>query len=154
MDDQISSGMNRLQALLGWWGLSGYENRSSIPEQFIRLQNFIAEVQKASLNATGRHMNAIFASNDRLVRSAYDLLNGGKQSELSAVHAQIVSIILETAAQHVRNWAEFQHQVQEIYAASTRPSTNTAPGASGSTTTQVKDKRSSQPAAEKLVDAA
>lgn len=156
MDDQIFFGMNRLRALLGWWGLSGYEDRGGgVAQQFIRLQNFVAEVQNAYLDATGRHMDAILASNDRLVRSAYNLLNGAKQSELSAAQAQIVSIVLEAAAQHARTWAEFQQQVQEIYSASARAPAGKTDDALRPATTQVKDKqRSGQSASEKLVDAA
>lgn len=155
MDRQTSSGMNRLRALLEWWGLSGYGDRNSFAAQFVRLQNFVAETQKAYLDATGRHMDAIFASNDRLARTAYDLLSGGKQFELSQAQAQIVSAILDSAAQHARTWMEFHRQVQEIYSATARPQADKADAASGSATTRVKDEqRADQSAAEKLVDAA
>jgi hypothetical protein len=154
MDEQIFSGMNRLGALLRWWGLSAYENRGGLSEQFVQLQNFVAEVQKASLDAASRHMEAIFDTNERLARSAYDLLNGGKQSELSPAHTQIVSIVLEAAAQHARTWAEFQRKLQEIHAASTRVPADKAVGEPGSAAQQVKSKRSGPPTDEKLIDAA
>jgi hypothetical protein len=155
MDDQVYSGLNRLRALLGWWGLSGYEDHSRVAQEFMQLQNFVTEIQKAYLDATGRHMDAVFASNNRLVQSACHLSNDGKRSELSAAQAQIVSIVLEAAAQHARAWAEFQHQVQEIYSALARPPAENGENAPSPTTMQVKDKqRTGQQAGEKIVDAA
>ena len=155
MGDQISSGTDRLRALLSWWGISGYEDRSGISQQFARLQTFVAEVQNAYLDATSRHLDAIFASNDRLARSAYDLLNNGRRSELSMPQAQIVEIVLESAARHARAWAEFQCQVQEIYSALASPSAAKTESTPASTTTPAGERQPpSQSADKKLVNAA
>lgn len=117
MDDQISAGMKRLNALLGWWGMDSTPNMDEIAQQFDRLQNFISDVQKAYFEAAGRQTNAVLDSNDRLARSAQGLLKGRKQADLLAAQAEIVDIVLEAASLHARTWAELQREVQESYKA-------------------------------------
>lgn len=117
MDDQISAGMKRLNALLGWWGMGSAPDMDAIARQFNRLQNFVSDVQKIYLDAASHHTDAVLDSNDRLARSAQGLLKGRKQADLLAAQAEIVDIVLEAASLHARTWAELQHEVQESYRA-------------------------------------
>lgn len=124
MDDQISAGMKRLNALLCWWGMGSAPDMDDFARQFDRLQNFVSDVQKAYLDAASRHTDAMLDSNDRLARSAQGLLKGREQADLLAAQAEIVDIVLEAAALHARTWAELQREVQESYRALSARSTD------------------------------
>jgi len=116
MEEQSSPGMDRLKALLAWWGMSRDEDQVGLSRQFDQFYTFVSEVQKAYLDATSRHLEAISATNDRLARSSHGLLRSQTQTYFVASQAEIVAAVVEQAARHADAWAAFQKKVQDVYA--------------------------------------
>lgn len=113
MDDQTLAGINRINGLLAWRGMPGVEDTDSMSNQFNRFQSFVALVQKAYLEAASRHMEAIFATNDRLAQAALALLQGQLPADLTAAQREIVTVVSEAARAHAETWAELRQKVED-----------------------------------------
>jgi len=73
-DDALTAGVERLNGLLGWWGVPIANGNGMINSQMKRLQQFAADLQKTCSDAYSGEMDALFSSNDRLARSFQDRL--------------------------------------------------------------------------------
>lgn len=153
MDDPTSVGTDRLKSLLTWWGMPAIEDKDSVSSQLNRFQTFVSDVQKAYFDAASRQMEAMFAANDRLARSAQGLLHGQKPADLLSTQAEITTVVLDVASLNAGTWAEFQQKVQDSIAALSRETAEKVSAEPQPKAAQEKPERSATRASEKLVDA-
>ena len=118
-NDALTEGMERLTALLGWWG-AGTVGGTAIEEQMKRLHQFAAELQTASAAAYSGQMDAMLATNDRLARSFEDLVRSRRPQEVLAAESEIFATFLEAASQNSKRWAELTQTLQDCSAAIAR----------------------------------
>ena len=119
-DDALTAGVERLNAMLGWWGVPIAGGNGMMEGQMKRLQQFASDVQKMCSDAYSGQMGALFSSNDRLVRSFQDLLRSQRPQEVLAAESEIFATFLEGASQQATRWAELTQKLQECCAAMAR----------------------------------
>ena len=119
-DGNITTGLNRLNALFTWWGVpNSYEN-GDIDTQMKRLQACASDLQKSYSDACGRQMQALFAANERLAGSLQELVRCRKPQDVIAAELNILATLLEGALVQTKAWVELTKKVQGCCAAMTR----------------------------------
>jgi hypothetical protein len=119
-DDALTAGVERLNALLGWWGVPIASGTEMTDSQMKRLQRFASDLQRAYGDAYSSQVAALFSSNERLVRSFQDLLRSRRPQEVLAAESEILATFLEGASLHAKRWAELTQKLQECSAALAR----------------------------------
>ena len=110
--DKTARREDRRNDLLAWWAMAA-DGNSGIEGQARRLQLFTADLQKAYGNACSRHMEALFAANEQLVRSFQGLLRVQRPDELMAAESDILATLMEAASLQARTWIELGETVQD-----------------------------------------
>ncbi|MBA3516916.1 MAG: hypothetical protein H0T75_04580 [Rhizobiales bacterium] len=111
-DDGLTAGVQRLNALLGWWGVPMAGGNGTIDRRMKRFQQFASDLQSACGDAYGGQMDVLCASNDRIARSFQDLLRSRQPQEAMAAELGILATFLESASRQARGWAELTEKLQ------------------------------------------
>lgn len=119
-DDAIAAGVKQPNALLGWWSIPIASRNGMIDGQLKRLQQFSSDLQKTCSDAYSGEMDALFSSNERLVRSIQDLLRSQRPQEVMVAELNILATFLEGAALQSKRWAELTQKLQQCCAAIAR----------------------------------
>jgi hypothetical protein len=119
-DDPLTAGVERLNALLGWWGVPIASGNGVIDGQMKRLQQFASDLQKTCGDAYSGQMDALLTSNDRLARSFQDLLRSRRPQEVVTAELDILATFLEGASLNAKRWADLTERLQECCAAMAR----------------------------------
>lgn len=123
MNSRPSAGVERLTGLLQWWGMTG-----AAPE-FERIVKVIGEAQQAYIVAAQRHMESVFAANDRirnLARAAFDLQ---KPPEFLRAQMEIVEALTQTSAAYASTWTQLSTDIQRLCRELAMPSDGARPTA-------------------------
>lgn len=116
----LTMGVERLNALLVWWGVPTAECHGTIDGQMKRLQESASDLLKTCGDAYGDQLDDLFTSNDRLVRSFQELLRSRRPQEVLAAESEIFATFLEGASRHAKRWAELSQKLQEFSTAIAR----------------------------------
>jgi hypothetical protein len=119
-DGNITTGLNRLNALFTWWGVSNSYRNGDIDTPMKRLQACASDLQKSYGDAYGRQMQALFAANERLAGSLQELVRCRKPRDVIAAELDILATLLEGALVQTKAWVELTKNVQDCCAAMTR----------------------------------
>lgn len=112
-DNPLTVGVDRLNALIAWWGVPVTNGNGAIEHQMKRFQQFAADLQKTCVDAYGGEMDALLGSNDRLSRSIQELLRCRRPQEVLAAESEIVATLLEGASLQAKRWAEVTQKLQD-----------------------------------------
>jgi hypothetical protein len=109
--------LDRLNALLAWWGVPSANDTEYIDGQVKRLHVFAANLQKACGDEYFRQVQGTFTANQRLVLSLEALLRCRQPQEVIAVEMGIWATILEGVMRQAQAWTELTRKVQGCCAA-------------------------------------
>ncbi len=115
-DNVLTTGVERLNALIAWWGVPAANGNGAMDGQMKRFQQFVSDLQKTSSDAYSGEMKALFNSNDRLGRSVQELFQCRRPQEVLAVESDILASFLEGASLQARRWTELTQKLQECCA--------------------------------------
>jgi hypothetical protein len=116
----VALGLDRLNALLSWWGISNDTGNENIEVQMKRFQVFASDLQKAYGDAYCLQMEALFTANERLGRSFQEFLHCRQPQEVIAAESSILATILERASLQAKPWIDLTEKVQDCCAALAR----------------------------------
>jgi hypothetical protein len=119
-DGNITTGLNRLNALFTWWGVANSYGNGDIDTPMKRLQACASDLQKIYSDAYGRQIQAMFVANERLAGSLQELLRCRKPRDAIAAELNILATLLEEAMVQTKTWVELTKKVQDRCAAMTR----------------------------------
>lgn len=119
-ENVLTNGVERLNALIAWWGFPAAGGDGAIDHQMKRLQQFASDMQKIYGDAYKDELDTLAGSNDRLGRSFQDLLQSRRPPELLAAESEILATLLEGASQRARRWSELTQKIQECCAGMAR----------------------------------
>ena len=100
--DGVTSGLDRLNALLVWWGIPNANWSANIEGQMKRFQVFASNLQKVYGDAYCNQMEALFTANERLARSFQEFLRCRQPNEVIAAESNILATVLEGASLQAR----------------------------------------------------
>jgi hypothetical protein len=120
-NEGAASGLDRLNALLAWWGMPTDDESGTIDAQAKRLQLFTANLQRAYGDACSRQMETQFKANERLSRSLQDFLRCRKSQEVAALQSDLLATLLEGASRQATIWIDLTLMVHDCCARLTRP---------------------------------
>jgi hypothetical protein len=112
-DNVLATGVERLNALIAWWGLPAVSGDGAMERQMKRFQQFASDLQKTSSDAYRGEMDALLSGNERLGRSVQELLRCRRPQEVLAAESEILASFLEGASLRARRWAELTQKLQE-----------------------------------------
>jgi hypothetical protein len=119
-ESSLTSGFERLNGLMAWWGVPAVNANGALDRQIKRLQQFAADFQKTCTDAYSGEMSAVLNSNERLGRSFLEFARCRQPSEALAAESEILATLLEGASLQAKRWAELAQKLQECCAAVAR----------------------------------
>jgi hypothetical protein len=144
--DGVTAGVERLNALLAWWGVPSTAVNGEINAQTKRFQQFVTDLQKTWGDAYSGQMDALLANNDRLMRSCQGLLSSRRPQEVVAAESDILTAFLEGASLHVKKWGELTQKLQDCWAAMARAAAEDLPHQAQETVPATPDGAEKRPA--------
>src|ERR1041384_1210756 len=111
--DEMTAGVDRLNGLLGWWGVQGNQ---AVEDRIKRFQQLTIDLQRAYGEACSDHVGALNAANDRMSKSFQGLLRSRKPDEFLVAQMDILAALMETASHQVTTWSELGKKVQNCCA--------------------------------------
>ena len=115
-NDTFTVGMDRLNALMGWWGVSAADGNGLMNSQMRSLQKFVTEAQKICGNAYSEQMSALLTSNERIAHLFQELPRCQRPHELLAAESEIFASLLESASQQATRWVKLTQKLEECCA--------------------------------------
>jgi hypothetical protein len=105
--------LDRMNAVLAWWGLSGTDGAGKLDGQFKRFQVFTSDLQKAYGETYGAQMSAFLGANARIGRSLLELIQCRQPQDVIAAESSVMAAILDEAWLQMKTWLELSQRVQE-----------------------------------------
>jgi hypothetical protein len=115
--ENIASGLDRLNALLFWWGIPNTTRNDKIDEQVRRFQVVASGLQNAYGDACLRQIEALYTANEQLARSIQEFLNCRHTQEIFAAETSVLAAVLEGTSVQARTWIDLTQTVQDCCAA-------------------------------------
>ena len=119
-DENITTGLDRLNALFAWWGVPALNGNGQMDGQMKRFQAFTSDLQRTCSEAYSRQMNAILTANERIAGSLQEFLRCRQPHDVIAAESNVLATILEEASLQARTWADLTQKVQDCCAAMAR----------------------------------
>lgn len=145
-DNVMTTGVERLNALMAWWGVPAASGNGAMDGQVKRFQQFVSDLQKTSSDAYSGEMKALFSSNERLGRSFQELFQCRRPQEVLAAESEILASFLEGASLQARRWTELTQKLQECCAGMARDAAATLRQQAQEATPEKGDGEAQQPA--------
>lgn len=108
--------LDRMNAVLAWWGLSSADGAGKFDGQFKRFQTFTSDLQKVCGETYGAQMSALLGANERIGRSFLELIQCRRPQDVIAAKSIIIAAILDEASLQTKTWLELSQRVQEYCA--------------------------------------
>jgi len=143
-DSAMTMGLERLNALLGWWGISNVNGNSSLEGQVGGFKTIALDLQKAYAEASEREMKATLAANERLAHLLQKLLHSRNPQEVMTAQSDILTVFLEGVSRRARAWTDLMEEIQARCMAMTRnlaTEVSQSPGGDGVTKPSAKRAR-------------
>lgn len=116
----ITSGLDRMNAVLAWWGVPSANGSENIEGQVRRFQALASNLQKAYGEAYSQQLEALFATNARLARSFYEFLHCRQPQGVIAAESNVFATFLEGASLQAQTWGELTQKVRDCCATMAR----------------------------------
>lgn len=114
MDSNASAAVDRLRGLLNWWGATGNAGATTVAPDLFRFANSVTAIQKAYLGAVEKHLDTVFATNDRIARAARGLAGSSDPNALLAAQNELMTAVVEAAADYAANWGDLYQSIQAL----------------------------------------
>ncbi|MCF2521704.1 hypothetical protein [Bradyrhizobium sp. G127] len=109
-------GLDRINAVFVWWGLSGTDSVGKLNGQFKRFQAFTSDLQKAYGETYSAQISSLFGANERIGRLLLELVQCRRPQDVIAAESSVMAAILDEASLQTKTWLELSQKVQEYYA--------------------------------------
>ena len=119
-DENITTAVDRLNALFAWWGVPAATGNGQIDGQMKRFRAFTYDLQRAYGEAYSHQLGALFSANERTARSLQEFLRCRQPQDVIAAESNVVATLLEEASQQTKTWIEVTQKVQDCCAAMAR----------------------------------
>jgi hypothetical protein len=106
-DGDFTMGLDRLNALLTWWGILNPLGTCRFNETRHRCQVAACDIQKAYGEALGRQTDLLIAACGRPANSFPGLSQSWSPADIAAVQLQVFAAFLESALPWTRTWGVF-----------------------------------------------
>jgi hypothetical protein len=115
-DDNFTMGLDRLNALLTWWGVPNGNAGGQIDAQMKRFQTLISDVQKAQGEAYRSQIEALFAASERVAGSLQEFAHCRQPEQVITAGSNVLATILESVSLQAQTWVDLAQKIQESYA--------------------------------------
>lgn len=119
-NEAASVGLDRVNGVFAWWGLSGADSAGKLDGQFKRFHAFTSDLQRAFGDTYGAQMSTLLGANERIGRSFQEFLKCRQPQDVIAAEASVLAAILEETSLQTKTWLELSRKVQECCAAMVR----------------------------------
>lgn len=119
MDNSIPAGLDRLNALMSWWGVASGDGKNAFPP-LTAASDLVAKLQQAYFDAIARNMETVFATNDEVSRAALSLLHAKDAGDLAQIQQALVQALAQATSAQSKSWSEF-HQLLLAFAGAAAP---------------------------------
>jgi hypothetical protein len=114
--DTISTGLERLNALMTWWGVPRGLGSENVKAQAERLQVLATDLSRAFNDASSCQLRVLLATNERLGRALEGLARGAEPQRLMAVQSEVMASLLESLAAQTTAWVQLTQKVRDCCA--------------------------------------
>lgn len=118
--NDAAPGLDRVNAVFAWRGLSDVNSAGKLDGQFKRFQAFTSDLQKAFGDTYGAQMGSLLSANDRIGRSLLEFLQCRQPQDVIAAESSVLAAILEETSLQTKTWLELSQKVQEYCATMAR----------------------------------
>lgn len=115
-NDDVSLGLDQLNALFAWWGVPAGSATGEFEAQMMRFKELLATLQKAQSEAYRQQMEALHDTSQRVGATLQAFPHCRKPEEVVAAGSTVVATILEGATRQANAWMEFAQKLQDCYA--------------------------------------
>ncbi len=109
--------LDRLSALLTWWGVPNANGNESAFGQMQRLQVVASNLQKVYGTEYCHQIQTLLAVNQRLVSSLHGFLRCRQPLDVIAVEMELWTMVVEGVSAQTAAWTGLSQRIQECYAA-------------------------------------
>jgi hypothetical protein len=122
-DKNFKMGLDRVNALFKWWGVSDTNTNDKINNQMKRLHALISDLQKAHSEAYSRQLEALFTVSERVAGSAQEFVRCRQPEHVISVGSNVLATILEGASLQAKSWLDLTQKIQDCCAEMARETT-------------------------------
>ncbi len=105
--------LNRLSALLNWWGVPRSNGVGEIEARIKRFYVVASNLQKIYDEAYRQQLETLRTANERLVESLRELLRCKQPRDVIAAESDMLATLLGGASRQAKTWAELNRKVGE-----------------------------------------
>ncbi len=131
-ENPFEAGLERLKALMSWWGIPSADMKGVGEQQMERFQSFVFDLQKTLTDTSDREVDALFTLNQRIAGLLQKLLLCREPQEIFAILTEVQAAMLAGGMAQAQAWADLTQQMQEQYAALSRAAPGNAAKAASS----------------------
>lgn len=114
-DENFMMGLDRLNALLAWWGIPNAKAGEQIDAQMKRFQTLIADLQQAQSEAYKSQVETLFTARARVAGSLQQFTHCRQPEQVIAAGSTVLATILESVSLQAQTWAQLTQKVQDCY---------------------------------------
>lgn len=112
MSDDWNAGLDRLNAMLAWWGVSKTNGEDGVEARLKRFQAFTSDLQEVFSNAQSEQMRSLFATNEAVANSLKDLGHCRQPRDVLAAEMVVLATLLDGTSRRTKIWVELLQKVQ------------------------------------------
>jgi hypothetical protein len=110
--DEFASELDRVEALLKWWGAPGFGYDGFTQTHLKRFETIMAELEKAAGEIAAQQEEALTQSKDLLVQSLPAFVSGHDLNDVLAAQSKILVSLLEAASAQAKTWMSFSDKIR------------------------------------------
>lgn len=125
-NDDVSLGLDQLNALFAWWGVPAGNATTEFEAQMKRFKDLLSSLQQAQSEAYRRQMEALQDTSQRVSGTLQAFAHCRKPEDVVAAGSTVVATILEGATRQADAWMDFAQKLQDCYAGLSQAQTSGA----------------------------
>lgn len=110
--DEFASELDRVEALLRWWGAPGLGYDNFALTHLKRFESIVAELETAAAEISARQEKALTHSKDLLVQSLPIFVHSQDLNDVMAAQSKILVSLLEAASEQAKTWMNFTSKIR------------------------------------------
>ncbi len=110
--DEFTSELDRLDALLKWWGAPTADRRNIPQAHLARFDAIVSELERAVAEISRNQERALNQSKDLLVKSIPLFVNGRDLNEVMSAQSKILLSLFDSASTQVKSWVYFAEKIR------------------------------------------
>ena len=110
--DEFASELDRVEALLKWWGAPGFGYDGFTQTHLKRFEAIMAELEKAAGEISARQEETLTQSKDLLMQSLPVFVGSHNLNEVLAAQSKILVSLLEAASAQAKTWVSFSDKIR------------------------------------------